>query len=75
VELHHGTALNDRCDESGLEVDYPFAGLGYALKYTKWILFNFETGTLRHFACRLSNKLLIQYATCYLALCRHALKE
>jgi len=37
VELHDDTALNDGCNESGFEVDYPFTGLGYALKYTKWI--------------------------------------
>ena len=43
VEQHHDTALNDGCDKSGFEVDYPFTGLGYALKHTQWILFNFDT--------------------------------
>jgi hypothetical protein len=41
VELHRDTALNDGRDESGFEVDYPFTGLGYALKYTQWILSKF----------------------------------
>jgi hypothetical protein len=45
VELRD-TALNDGRDESGFKVDYPFTGLGYALKYTQWILFNFGTGIL-----------------------------
>ena len=69
VEMHHDTALNDGCDESGFEVDYPFTGLGYALKYTQRILFNFETGILLHFVCRLSNKLRMQHATCYSKTC------
>jgi hypothetical protein len=46
VELHHDTALNDGRDESGLKVDYPFAGLSYALKCTQKILFNFAKGIL-----------------------------
>lgn len=46
VELQRDTALDDWCDESGFKVDYPFTGLGYALKYTQSILFNFGTGIL-----------------------------
>jgi hypothetical protein len=63
LELHCEVALDDGCDEPGFKVDYPFAGLSYALKYKEHL---FHFGESNSTAICLCHLLGIQ---CNLTLC------